>query len=635
MSSCYEFTQSKILNSSINVPDTHAILLVLSATFLFVRARRQYQLRSVSDVFMDVTNPVLFPVHLWYLVVLAIALLIDAFSYEISGNMPFMSSSKYKIYLFGNLGTVAASAVLNAITALLVSPTIGVRALRFSGAIGGLTIIITTSLVVTESLKTYIVYRACIIGVYIYVLHAPEKWFRPRRKAAIVWLQFVVVFRIFQCLGFALSTYHIDAGYCVTAITDYVWLDIRACWVAFSVFAMEARWWYGVADCDEGHWCKDGVYQWHFLCGIPFCDILLLKEINLRKELLEPRYSLTLSDQASITTPLAGLILSQEAANEMSIAVGGDDGLRPAAPLLDFTRLKILGSKLLGQGSSAKVFEGRLNGKRCAVKLLMTPDISAEDIKRACEEAALLSSLSGVSEHIVGFFGIAVQPPSLCVVLELCSDGSLSDILYRTSTAPDGTFKFAYDLTSINKLDLALGACSGLEAMCAALPGYSHNDIKSANFLVSRGDTSKLSYCAKIADLEFATFGVTPLHLKDLDNPNGVNWTAPEVMSGDQTVSPASDIFSLACVLYEIIERRVPLADTPDRDVARYVISGGRAAFSPSSESTPTPTSVLLRLMRPIIEEAWAQPRELRPSAATLRVEIEELRAGQIARRQE
>lgn len=55
----------------------------------------------------------------------------------------------------------------------------------------------------------------------------------------------------------------------------------------------------------------------------------------------------------------------------------------------------------------------------------------------------------------------------------------------------------------------------------------------------------------KLADLEFASKGVTPAHLAKM-GAAAVNWTAPEVLSGEAPVSPASDVFSLAMTLYEV-----------------------------------------------------------------------------------
>jgi hypothetical protein len=111
-------------------------------------------------------------------------------------------------------------------------------------------------------------------------------------------------------------------------------------------------------------------------------------------------------------------------------------------PLLNFTRVKVLSSKLLGSGSTARVYEGRWCGRKCATKVLFSMDLKRADINRCCEEAKLLHSLD--SPHVLRLYGIAVLPPSLCLVLELCSAGSLWDVLYarqgrRGSKGPPGS----------------------------------------------------------------------------------------------------------------------------------------------------------------------------------------------------
>jgi serine/threonine protein kinase len=162
---------------------------------------------------------------------------------------------------------------------------------------------------------------------------------------------------------------------------------------------------------------------------------------------------------------------------------------------------------MLGSGSSARVYEGRWCGRKCAVKVLFTAEITAEEIRRTCYEASLLHTLQATSPHVVGLFGVAVLPPSLCVVLELCSEGSLGDMLYNkkhrfqgdgahsqggkaVSTADDTfavrnsmhgsteQYDFVHLLPWAQRLELALGASRGIEAFAKALPGYSHNDIK-------------------------------------------------------------------------------------------------------------------------------------------------------------
>ncbi len=102
---------------------------------------------------------------------------------------------------------------------------------------------------------------------------------------------------------------------------------------------------------------------------------------------------------------------------------------------------------------------------------------------------------------------------SLCVVLELCSEGSLNNVLYRKKREIDSSFDdrvsifresrvqslgrttktreshgndllntnvndFEYFLPWAQRLELAVGVCRGIEALQRSLPGYSHNDIK-------------------------------------------------------------------------------------------------------------------------------------------------------------
>ena len=70
-------------------------------------------------------------------------------------------------------------------------------------------------------------------------------------------------------------------------------------------------------------------------------------------------------------------------------------GLLPSAPG------QVMTGRLLGMGSTARVYEGRWCGRRCAVKVLFTVEIVPEEIKRTCLEAELLHSLQVTDPLIV------------------------------------------------------------------------------------------------------------------------------------------------------------------------------------------------------------------------------------------
>jgi serine/threonine protein kinase len=70
---------------------------------------------------------------------------------------------------------------------------------------------------------------------------------------------------------------------------------------------------------------------------------------------------------------------------------------------------------------------------------------------------------------------------SVCLILELCAYGSLSDVL-RGSNA-HGVNRLPLKLLLADRMHLALGCASGLQALHNYSPDLCHRDIKSMNFL--------------------------------------------------------------------------------------------------------------------------------------------------------
>ena len=97
------------------------------------------------------------------------------------------------------------------------------------------------------------------------------------------------------------------------------------------------------------------------------------------------------------------------------------------ATLISFSHIRYDKRNVIGFGSFSKVYRGKFKEKDCAVKLVFTMDLTEEDICRVAAEATILSSITSV--NVVKIFGVTVLPPSVCIVLELCAYGSLSDVL--------------------------------------------------------------------------------------------------------------------------------------------------------------------------------------------------------------
>lgn len=339
---------------------------------------------------------------------------------------------------------------------------IGQRAVKHAitgGLIWGALVFFMVTLVYISPSPTPIVLNAILYGILIAFFGM--MWLLPnegalfRRPAAIYYGRFWTLYRAALLVSVVVQEYS-DIGFCLQSAALIVGVGIMKMFVVYRTFELEAIWWHGGFEIEAS---KSSDRQ--------FSDSV--SEIS-----------------TNIDSPFQRLQLSGNAANAMILAQS------TVVPMINFAALRIIPSRMLGAGSSARVYEGRLRKQKCAVKLLFTVELRPEEITRCSEEASLLLQIQKHSIHVVGLLGLAILPPSLCVVLELCSEGSLHDVLYkrrkherrrsdnsdRSSIEQD---EYAYRLSWAERLDLAVGASRGVTAVSIA--GYSHNDIKQVPFL--------------------------------------------------------------------------------------------------------------------------------------------------------
>jgi serine/threonine protein kinase len=72
---------------------------------------------------------------------------------------------------------------------------------------------------------------------------------------------------------------------------------------------------------------------------------------------------------------------------------------------------------------------------------------------------------------------------SVCLVLEICEYGSLSDVLRGGMDSGATVSRPPLNLSYSDRMYLALGCAKGLQALHAYSPTLCHRDIKSMNFL--------------------------------------------------------------------------------------------------------------------------------------------------------
>eukprot|EP00644_Phytophthora_capsici_P006814 jgi/Phyca11/561951/estExt2_Genewise1.C_PHYCAscaffold_80290 len=166
--------------------------------------------------------------------------------------------------------------------------------------------------------------------------------------------------------------------------------------------------------------------------------------------------------------------------------------------------------------------------------------------------------------NIVLFMEAGFYRGSICIVSEYCARGSLRDVLKQQT--PD-----VKNLNWPTKLRLALGISHGIQYLHNANPPMIHRDLKSPNVLVDD------SWHAKIADFGTLRFSEIIPVVEMTGLVGTTRWMAPEVMRGERIYTSKVDIYSLALILWELIEGKLPFENTRwNHEVEDFVLKGVR-----------------------------------------------------------
>ncbi|MFF8380954.1 protein kinase [Streptomyces sp. NPDC015661] len=247
----------------------------------------------------------------------------------------------------------------------------------------------------------------------------------------------------------------------------------------------------------------------------------------------------------------------------------------------------------IGRGGMGEVWQAtdEVLGRAVAVKLMLAQatDPSAGDrFRLEAQTAARLSH-----PHVVGVFDFGTWDGKLFLVMELVEGDSLQG-------SPSDPMILPAERVAV----VAAHAAAGLAA--AHRQGVVHRDIKPGNLLVDAEGTVKL------ADFGIARF---------VDDPSAALTTtgqivgtglylAPERALG-QPASPASDVYSLGCVLYQLLTGRPPFrADTATALLYQHI------------DTAPMPPSRLGAALPPDFEayllSLLAKQPEQRPTAQAI-----------------
>ena len=208
----------------------------------------------------------------------------------------------------------------------------------------------------------------------------------------------------------------------------------------------------------------------------------------------------------------------------------------------------------LGQGGFGTVWRAhdQILGRDVAVKLITLdtarPESREEIAERFEREARAVAALNHPNVVIAHDYG--VEGETAYLVMELILGGSLQDQLAERARGHLGP------LDARRVVAIAGEICAGLSAAHAA--GLIHRDLKPANVMVGAdgGHVKIVDFgIARVADKSRITH--TGAYLGTL------RYTSPEQM-GAGPVDPRSDLYSLGCLLFEMVTGRSPYtAETP------------------------------------------------------------------------
>jgi serine/threonine protein kinase len=253
-----------------------------------------------------------------------------------------------------------------------------------------------------------------------------------------------------------------------------------------------------------------------------------------------------------------------------------------------------------GMGSVYKALQPAMN-RMVAVKILHPKLANRKDlVSRFRREARAMSHLTHPNTVKVYLYG-ELEDGSLYIVMEYLEGKNLNQTVRGEGPMP-----------LERGLPILMQACSALEEAHRA--GIIHRDLKPENiFITHQGGMKDF---AKV--LDFGLAKVTEREMRPgsiILTQEGMVFGTPEFMSPEQaqgkTLTPASDIYSLAVILYEVLTGKLPF---DARNPMEYIQLHVTAKPKPINERVPGKT--FPPLLWTVLDKALSKKTEDRYNSA-------------------
>ncbi|KAI5596645.1 hypothetical protein POPTR_002G015400v4 [Populus trichocarpa] len=242
---------------------------------------------------------------------------------------------------------------------------------------------------------------------------------------------------------------------------------------------------------------------------------------------------------------------------------------------------RLLFERKIATGSSGDLYKGTFCSQDVAIKVLRGEHLDDKLQSEFVQEVSIMRKVR--HKNVVQFIGSCTRPPSLCIVTEFMSGGSMYDFLHKQ--------KGSLNLQSL--LRVAIDVSKGMH--CLNQNHIIHRDLKSANILMDENGV------VKVAD-----FGVARVQDQTgvMTAETGTyRWMAPEVIE-HKPYDHKADVFSFGIVLWELLTGKLPYEQLSPLQAAVGVVQQG---LRPSIPSHSHPKLVGL------LKRCWQRDPFLRP----------------------